>query len=58
MAQKNSQLLKEYLNCDIPENSYVFRRVHIDLFKNGRPEHRLDIVPHIFRNEKDISGCC
>lgn len=52
MDKTISDILKEYLNKEIPEEDFVFRRVPLSLFLQGRPNHTLDIVPQIFRNER------
>lgn len=51
-AKSISDLLNSYLNKEIPDKDYIFRRVPLNVFLEGRPEHKLDIVPQIFRNEK------
>ncbi|MBA7679197.1 hypothetical protein ES703_87480 [subsurface metagenome] len=47
-----SDFLKDYLNKEIPNEEFVFRRVPLNIFLDGRPIHRLDISTQIFRNEK------
>lgn len=44
--------LTQYLNREIPEEDYIFRRVPLKLFLQSEPEHRLEIVKTIFRNER------
>ena len=47
-----TKFLTEFLNKEIPDEDYIFRRVPLNIFLQGRPDHRLDMVPQIFRNEK------
>lgn len=46
-----SESLTKFLNKEIPNEDYIFRRVPLNIFLQGRPNHRLDMVPQIFRNE-------
>ncbi len=52
MVDTISSILKKYLNREIPNDEFIFRRVHINLFIQQRPHHRLEIVTGIFRNEQ------
>ncbi len=52
MAQANLKILAKYLNRDIPNDDYVFRRIEISKFLECNPKHKLEMFPNFFRNEK------
>ncbi len=52
LAKSNLNLLKEYLNKEIPVDDYIFRRVPLNIFLQFQPEHRLMIDKSFFRNER------
>ena len=52
MAKSILKLLKEYLNKEIPDDDYIFRRVPLNIFLQVLPEHRLEIDKRFFRNEE------
>jgi len=47
-----SELLKEYLDKNIPDDEFVFRSVSLKLFIQGKPNHKLEMISGIFANEK------
>ena len=51
-----SEYLTKFLNKEIPNEDYIFRRVALNIYLESRPDHRLDMAPQIFRNEgKEMS---
>jgi len=52
LAKSILKLLAEYLNKEIPNDDYFFRRVPLKIFLQVQPEHRLEIHKGFFRNEK------
>lgn len=51
LARTISEFLKKFLNQEIPDDEFIFRRVSLNQFINGKPKHRLALVRGIFRNE-------
>ena len=52
LAESNLNFLEEYLNKKIPDEDFIFRRVSLEIFLQGQPEHKLEIQKGFFRNEK------
>lgn len=52
LVRSVSEFLKEFLNKEIPDEEFIFRRVPLNLFLNEKPIHRLGIVRGMFRNKK------
>lgn len=55
LAEPNLEFLEKFLNKEIPEDEYIFRRVSLNTFLQVDPEHKLVIHKGFFRNE-DGSG--
>ena len=51
LAKASSKLLKKFLNKEIPDDDYIFRRVPLSIFLECRPDHKFVICPQFFRNE-------